>query len=105
MASQVQSALQLIYALKRVQCVISLTGGGGSAIGEILGTCGASSTLLEVIVPYARQSLVDFLKIPGHKVDKLGYSSREVSMLMANKSLEKCRRLVPIEQVSTCIGT
>jgi len=43
-------------------CVI--TGGGIQAVADLLTVPGASRTLLEVIVPYSQQSLVEFLGVP-----------------------------------------
>ncbi|OQS06754.1 hypothetical protein THRCLA_01219 [Thraustotheca clavata] len=104
MTSIVRSVLQAIYASKQIQCVVSLTGGGGSAIGEVLGTSGASSTLLEVIVPYHRQSMIDFLKVPPSELETMGFSSQSVANLMGKKALEHARRLVSIDQAATCVG-
>ncbi|KAG9411504.1 hypothetical protein AC1031_017141 [Aphanomyces cochlioides] len=100
--------LEEIFASKRVQCAISLTGGGGNVVGEILGTSGASSTLLEVTVPYYQQSLLDFLDLSSDITKReipFKFSSQEVSMLMAKKSLERARRLVPLDEAAKCVGT
>ena len=43
------------------QCVLAITGGGSSAIGQLLQTPGASRTLLEAVVPYATTALTDWL--------------------------------------------
>ncbi|EQC27565.1 hypothetical protein SDRG_14620 [Saprolegnia diclina VS20] len=103
-AATVRAALQQIYTSKRVQCVVSVSGGGGSAVGEILGTCGASSTLLEVLVPYHRESMADFLQVPGTQLETLGFSSKDVATLMGKKALERGRRLVPLDDAAACIG-
>ncbi|RHY67444.1 hypothetical protein DYB30_002810, partial [Aphanomyces astaci] len=96
-----------IFASKRVQCAISLTGGGGNVSGEMLGTCGASSTLLEVSLPYYQQSLVEFLNLSPDVVQRevptrFSFSSQEVSILMAKKSLERARALVPLDDAAKC---
>ncbi|KAH9139608.1 hypothetical protein AeRB84_016132 [Aphanomyces euteiches] len=96
--------LEEIFASKRVQCAISLTGGGGNVVGEILGTSGASSTLLEVTVPYYQQSLLDFLDLSSDVTKSFKFSSQEVSMLMAKKSLERARCLVPLDEAAKCVG-
>ncbi|OQR94267.1 hypothetical protein ACHHYP_01580 [Achlya hypogyna] len=103
-ASIVRAALQQVYASKRVQCVVSLSGGGGSAVGEILGTAGASSTLLEVLVPYHRQSMVDYLHVPAPELEAMGFSSKDVAELMGKRALEHGRRLVPLAEAASCIG-
>ncbi|MBI3862740.1 MAG: hypothetical protein HY290_12690 [Planctomycetia bacterium] len=47
--------------------VIVVTGGGSSAISELLSVPGGSRTLLEAVVPYSEQALVEWLgKAPEH---------------------------------------
>jgi nicotinamide mononucleotide (NMN) deamidase PncC len=43
------------------QGVFYLTGGGSGLLAELLGTPGASKTVLEVVVPYAQSSLTELL--------------------------------------------
>mgnify|MGYP003689707791 CR=1 FL=1 len=43
------------------QFVIAITGGGTSAISELLAIPGASNTLLESLIPYSQESLKDYL--------------------------------------------
>ncbi|KAF0717319.1 Aste57867_2350 [Aphanomyces stellatus] len=107
--STARRLLEEIFASKRIQCAISLTGGGGNVAGDLLGTCGASSTLLELTLPYYQQSLLNYLNLPADIVKreaptKFSFSSQEVAMLMAKESLERARRLVPLEDAATCVG-
>jgi hypothetical protein len=44
--------------------VIAVTGAGSQAVAWLLGVAGASQTVLEVLVPYGRLSMIDFL---GHE--------------------------------------
>jgi len=43
------------------QFVLAVTGGGSRAIGELLSVPGGSRTVLEAIVPYSSEALVEFL--------------------------------------------
>jgi nicotinamide mononucleotide (NMN) deamidase PncC len=41
-----------------VRMVLAISGGGSSAIGELLAVPGASRTVLEAVVPYSAAALV-----------------------------------------------
>src|SRR5262245_59202876 len=43
------------------QIVVAITGGGSRAIAELLEVPGGSRTLLEAVVPYSSEALVQFL--------------------------------------------
>ena len=43
------------------RAVLAVSGAGGQAVGWLLGVAGASRTILEVVVPYSRLSLNEFL--------------------------------------------
>ena len=47
--------------------VLAVAGAGNQSISWLLGVAGASRTLLEVLVPYGRLSMIDFL---GHEPDQ-----------------------------------
>lgn len=62
----VRALIDAVHASGR-QCVVAVTGGGHGAITALLNVPGASRTLLEAIVPYGEQALVDFLgRRPEH---------------------------------------
>ncbi len=44
-----------------VMAVVVVTGGGIQAVADLLAVPGASRTVLEVLVPYCRQSMISFL--------------------------------------------
>src|SRR5688500_11050393 len=75
--SEETRAVQQIHASGR-QLVIALTGGGSGAISTLLQVPGASASILEAIVPYAAQSLHDWL---GGPVDQ--YCSEATARAMA----------------------
>lgn len=52
-----------------VMAVIVVTGGGVQAVADLLSVAGASRTVLEVLVPYCRRSLLAFLgAVPSQAV-------------------------------------
>lgn len=76
------------HAVKRIlnsgdKFVISITGGGSEAIGEILRYGGGSACLIEAIVPYSQNSLASFLKKEPEK-----FCSKETACKMAAASLD-----------------
>lgn len=89
------AARQLIEQLHATphQFVLALTGGGAQTAGHILSIPGASRTILEVIVPYHQQSLIQFL---GHFPEQS--CSIEASRLMARRAFEKATQLAPSEK-------
>ena len=68
--------------------VIATAGGGGQALGWLLGTPGASKTVLEAVVPYNEKAMAEFL---GHQPDK--YVSETTAIEMAQSAYNKALRL------------
>ena len=67
---------------------ISLSGGGTNLASSLLSVPGASNSILEVFVPYSRESIQIFLnKIPDH------YCSLETTLNMASMSFKKTQEL------------
>ena len=61
-----QQLIERIHAAPQ-QAVLVVTGGGASAISELLSVPGGSRTLLEAIVPYSEAALADWLgRSPEH---------------------------------------
>ena len=67
--------------------VLAVTGGGSGAITELLGVPGGSRTLVEAIVPYSPDALVDFL---GHGPEQA--CSAETAVAMARRALARAAR-------------
>ncbi|MEZ5333818.1 MAG: hypothetical protein R2741_00520 [Methanolobus sp.] len=59
--------------------VLSVTGGGSEAIAELLRYGGGSDTILEAIIPYSQESLVDFI---GHEPESFASSKTAKEMAM-----------------------
>jgi nicotinamide mononucleotide (NMN) deamidase PncC len=70
--------------------VLVLTGGGASAAGRLLGVPGGSRTVLEVAVPYAEESLAEYL---GQHPESA--CSAATARRMAARALERAGWLAP----------
>ena len=70
--------------------VIVSSGGGSNAISSLLEVPGASNTILESYIPYAKESLDTYLKKqPDH------YCSLDTSLSMAAKAFQKAKKIMP----------
>lgn len=77
------------------RCVLALTGGGAGAASLLLSVPGGSRSVLEVVVPYAEQSLNEFLgDVPT------AFCSAETARLMAHRALDRARWLAPGDAVA-----
>jgi nicotinamide mononucleotide (NMN) deamidase PncC len=74
--------------------VVAITGGGSRAIAELLEVPGGSRTLLEAVVPYSAEALVDFL---GGKPEQ--FCSARTARAMAMAGFQRARRLQPAERI------
>jgi len=72
------------------RCVLALTGGGTTAAAALLEVPGGSRTILEVIVPYGENALLDFL---GRRPEQ--FCSSETSAAMARRAHERACWLAP----------
>src|SRR5262249_52375784 len=87
-----QSLIGRIHAAPQ-QAVIVATGGGASAISELLGVPGGSRTLLEAVVPYSAAALTDWLKRrPEH------FCVEETALAMAAVAHERAKILSGAER-------
>ncbi|MEN1681668.1 MAG: hypothetical protein AAGJ46_18965, partial [Planctomycetota bacterium] len=73
--------------------VLAVTGGGSGAISQLLGTPGASRTVLEAVVPYARPALDEWL---GGSVDSA--CSERAARAMAVAAMQRACRLEGVEE-------
>ncbi|KMZ71815.1 hypothetical protein ZOSMA_174G00110 [Zostera marina] len=77
------------------QAVIYLAGGASQALGWLMSASGASSTVLEVVVPYSRTSMVQLIgKNPAQFTSK--QTSEEMALLAYNRALKLSRPGVPV---------
>lgn len=83
----VQELVQQLHA--HASCgVLSMTGGGSAGLADLLCVPGASNTILEAIVPYAHQSLVDWL---GYRPDQS--CCAQTALQMATRALARAEEL------------
>ena len=66
MDEDIRSLIEAIHATPE-QAVVALAGAGSEALACLLSVPGASRTLLEALVPYGRNSMIDFL---GHEPEQ-----------------------------------
>lgn len=69
--------------------VLAVTGGGSSAIAELLAVPGASRTVLDAHVPYSAEALIEWL---GHKPDH--FCDEQTALAMASVGCYWARRLI-----------
>jgi nicotinamide mononucleotide (NMN) deamidase PncC len=94
------SLIERIHATPQ-QGVIVVTGGGASAVTELLAVPGGSRTLLEAVVPYSAAALIDWLrKKPEH------FCVEETALAMAAVAYERACALAPTagEAASSHVG-
>jgi hypothetical protein len=73
-----------------VQFVVTVTGGGAKAVSALLGVPGASRTILEAVVPYHENALVDFLGFrPAH------FCASETGAALARRARMRATWLAP----------
>lgn len=82
-----QTLIEAIHAAPW-QCVLVVTGGGSSAISDLLAVPGGSRTVLEAAVPYSSAALTQWLgKRPEH------FCSEDTALAMAAVACERGGRL------------
>ena len=84
----------------RSKFVLAITGGGVSAIANLLVVPGASNTILESLVPYHPRSLEDFLGFQPQQA-----CSADTARALAMQAYRRARRLAPEDDVFGLGGT
>ncbi|KAE8648616.1 uncharacterized protein LOC101217608 isoform X1 [Cucumis sativus] len=81
--------------LTPTQAVLYLSGGASQAIGWLLSVPGASGTVLEALVPYSRNSMVQLLgKVPSQFCSLR--TAEELALLAYNRALKLSRPGYPV---------
>jgi hypothetical protein len=93
MDSATRSLIAALHQASR-KYALALTGGGATAIGELLSVPGGSRTILEAVVPYAQPALTDYL---GRAPEQ--YCSAATSLELAQRASERAAALAPGEAV------
>ncbi len=92
------SLIEAIHASGH-QVVLAVTGGGSSAISELLGVPGASRTILEASIPYAASALADWL---GEWTGQA--CSEPTGRALAMSAWERARELAPTVDPGPLVG-
>ncbi|MDP6550069.1 MAG: hypothetical protein QF659_08360 [Dehalococcoidia bacterium] len=85
--SAVEDVIRKIHDTPQ-QAVLAVSGAGSQAVAWLLGVAGASRTVLEVVVPYGRLSMIDLL---GSEPDQ--FVSQETARAMARAAHRRGVRL------------
>ncbi|MFO1021449.1 MAG: CinA family protein [Planctomycetales bacterium] len=70
--------------------VIAVTGGGASALGQLLSVPGGSNSILAGVIPYSEPALVDWLGVRPEQ-----FCSPETALAMAVRAFEQARGYKP----------
>src|SRR5581483_4543139 len=89
----IKKAVEAIHKPSR-RFVLVVTGGGTSVPGLLLAVPGGSRSVLEVVIPYSEEALVEFL---GYKPDQ--FTSTPSSRALADRALNRAGWLAPGEPV------
>jgi hypothetical protein len=79
--------------LGQPRLVAAITGGGGSLFAKMFGVAGASSTILEAIVPYSKNSCLDVLHRQNQTAEGIGFCSEEMAWRLATASRDRALEL------------
>ena len=89
MDAETRELVERLHAAPAVAVIVA-AGGGAQAIAWLLGTPGASRTVLEITAPYASGSLVEFLGYTPRR-----FVSVQVTLDIARKAYRRAVRLRP----------
>ncbi|KAG0456402.1 hypothetical protein HPP92_024190 [Vanilla planifolia] len=86
MEGWVRALVEAVH-LKPTQYVLFLAGGASQALGWLMSVPGASNTILEVVVPYSRPSMIQLLgKVPMQYTNQ--QIAEEMAVLAYNRALK-----------------
>jgi hypothetical protein len=81
------------HKLGQPRVVLAVTGGGGQFFGEMLKQPGASSCILETVVPYSKNSCLDFLEKRGQTAEGIGFCSEGMAWRLATSARDRAMEL------------
>jgi hypothetical protein len=96
--SDILDLIEKVHATPH-KAVLAVAGGGSQAVAWLLGVPGASRTLLEVVVPYGRLSMIDLL---GYEPDQ--FVSEETARKMAKAAYHRAMELREDEDNAPVVG-
>ncbi|ESW14956.1 hypothetical protein PHAVU_007G032000 [Phaseolus vulgaris] len=84
--SRIRTVVEAIHS-SSFQAVMHLAGGASQTVGSLLSVPGASNTVLEVVVPYSKMSLIQLLgKIPSQFCSQ--QTAEDMALLAYNRALK-----------------
>ncbi|CAL9755943.1 unnamed protein product [Musa acuminata subsp. burmannicoides] len=90
----IRAAVDAIHSTP-TKAVVYLSGGASQALGWLMSLPGASNTILEVVVPYSKNSMTQLLgKIPAQFVSN--QTAEEMALLAYNRALKLSRPGLPV---------
>ncbi|XP_020238867.1 uncharacterized protein LOC109817921 [Cajanus cajan] len=90
----IRSVVEAIHS-SRYQAVLHLAGGASQVVGLLLSVPGASNTVLEVVVPYSKMSLIQLLgKIPSQFCSQ--QTAEDMASLAYNRALKLSKPGSPV---------
>ncbi|MGI9430253.1 MAG: hypothetical protein ACR2NM_16450 [Bythopirellula sp.] len=98
MPTPCQNLIADVHACQQ-RCVLAVTGGGSTAIGQLLASPGASRTVLEAVVPYSNTALTDWLQCAAEQA-----CSAATARAMAMAAWMRARQLDPETDPHQLIG-
>ncbi|MQL79522.1 hypothetical protein Taro_011966 [Colocasia esculenta] len=86
MDARIRAIVEAIHA-SPTRSVVYLAGGASQVLGWLLSVPGASSTVLEAVVPYSRTSMSQLLgKVPAHFTNQ--HTAEEMAITAYNRALK-----------------
>ena len=98
MEPTLRAAVEAVHA-SPLRAVLNVTGGGAQSMGWVMAVPGASKTLIEAYVPYARESMIDCLG-----AEQAQYVSASTARDMAVAAYRRGARLRGGDRHLVCIG-
>ncbi|XP_047341238.1 uncharacterized protein LOC124944935 [Impatiens glandulifera] len=90
----IRAVIEAIHS-SPTQIVLYLSGGASQIVGWLLSVPGASNTVLEVVVPYSRMSLIQLLgKVPSQFTNR--QMAEEMALMAYNRALKLSRPGSPV---------
>lgn len=105
MNEELRTQIEAIHTAP-IQLVIAATGGGASAIGELLAVPGGSRTLLDAQVPYSSQALTEWLgAAPGQSCNERTARAMAMAAFIRGRTLADSNTAITGVAVTAALAT
>uniref|UniRef100_A0A2P2KZX9 Uncharacterized protein n=1 Tax=Rhizophora mucronata TaxID=61149 RepID=A0A2P2KZX9_RHIMU len=92
--ARLRSLVEALHS-SSTQAVFYIAGGASQALGWLMSVPGATNTVLEVVLPYSRMSMIQLLgKIPANYCSQ--QTAEEMALLAFNRALKLSRPGAPV---------